>query len=229
MSETDSFIDEVTEEVRRDKLFALFRKYGWIPITLVILLVAGTAWNEWQKAQAEAAAQKFGDAVFSAVGKPTAKDQAAALARIQTDGAETRVFLDFVKAAANAEASDPEAALALLDKVAASPKVPEIYRQLARLKAVVLRGKTQDATKRLAILDKLATPGSPFRAVALEQKALVLHETGDNKAAIAVLRTILDEPGTTQALLQRAQQLIVAMGGTLQHSGGAASGATTNG
>ena len=30
MSNPDSFIEEVTEEVRRDKLFALFRKYGWI-------------------------------------------------------------------------------------------------------------------------------------------------------------------------------------------------------
>ena len=29
MSDTDSFIDEVTEEVRRDALFAQFRRYGW--------------------------------------------------------------------------------------------------------------------------------------------------------------------------------------------------------
>ena len=44
MSETDSFIDEVTEEVRRDKLFALFRKYGWIGIAAVLLIVGGAAW-----------------------------------------------------------------------------------------------------------------------------------------------------------------------------------------
>ena len=41
MSDTDSFIDEVSEEVRRDRLFVLMRKWGWIPILLVVLLVGG--------------------------------------------------------------------------------------------------------------------------------------------------------------------------------------------
>ena len=36
MSGTDSFIEEVSEEVRRDKLFAKMRKYGWIAVLLVL-------------------------------------------------------------------------------------------------------------------------------------------------------------------------------------------------
>ncbi|MFD1808819.1 hypothetical protein ACFSHQ_13850 [Gemmobacter lanyuensis] len=39
MSNPESFIDEVTEEVRRDKLFATFRKYGWIGILAVLGIV----------------------------------------------------------------------------------------------------------------------------------------------------------------------------------------------
>ena len=39
MSDTDSFIDEVTEEVKRDRLFATMRKYGWIAVLIVLLLV----------------------------------------------------------------------------------------------------------------------------------------------------------------------------------------------
>ena len=49
MSTPDSFIEEVTEEVRRDRLFRLFRKYGWIGIVLVVAVVAGTGFNEWRK------------------------------------------------------------------------------------------------------------------------------------------------------------------------------------
>ena len=56
MSETDSFIEEVTEEVRRDRLFALFRRYGWIVLVLIVLVVGGAAWNEYRKAQDRAAA-----------------------------------------------------------------------------------------------------------------------------------------------------------------------------
>ena len=67
MSETDSFIDEVTEEVRRDRLFAIFRKYGWIGILTIVVIVGGASWTEWKKAKAEAAAQSFGDALVAAM------------------------------------------------------------------------------------------------------------------------------------------------------------------
>ena len=67
MSNNESFIDEVNEEVQRDRLFQLMRKYGWIGVVLVILLVGGTAFNEYRKAQARAAAQSLGDAMLAAI------------------------------------------------------------------------------------------------------------------------------------------------------------------
>ena len=51
MSDSDSFIDEVTEEVRRDRLFGYFRRYGWIAAVVIVVVVGGAAWNEYQKAQ----------------------------------------------------------------------------------------------------------------------------------------------------------------------------------
>ena len=51
MSDTDSFIDEVNEEVRRDRMFNLFRRDGWIAVAAVLLLVGGAAWNEWRASQ----------------------------------------------------------------------------------------------------------------------------------------------------------------------------------
>ena len=52
MSNTDSFIEEVTDEVRRDKLYAALRKYGWIGILAVAAIVGGAAYSEYNKAQA---------------------------------------------------------------------------------------------------------------------------------------------------------------------------------
>ena len=86
MSETDSFIDEVTEEVRRDRLFAMFRKYGWIGILGVLLIVGGAAWNEWQKARAEAAAQSFGDKVAAAMANNEPAARETALTGIEAGG-----------------------------------------------------------------------------------------------------------------------------------------------
>ena len=65
MSETDSFIAEVTEDVRRDRLFGLFRRFGWIPAALIVIIVSGTAYNEWSKSKADKLAQVRGDASVS--------------------------------------------------------------------------------------------------------------------------------------------------------------------
>jgi len=67
MSDTNSFIDEVTEEVRRDRLFGYFRRYGWIPAVIIVALVGGTAYNEWSKAQLSQVAQARGDALLDAL------------------------------------------------------------------------------------------------------------------------------------------------------------------
>ncbi|NQW14412.1 MAG: hypothetical protein HQ479_09150, partial [Rhodobacter sp.] len=68
------------------------------------------------------------------------------------------------------------------------------------------------------VLDKLATPGNPFRALAMEQKALALYEFGETDAALGLLLAILEEPEVSQGLLERSQQLIVALGGTVPQS-----------
>ena len=79
MSNPDSFIEEVTEEVRRDRLFGLFRKYGWIGVLLVAGIVGGAAWNEWSKAREAARSQAFGDALIDALDQGTPEERRAAL------------------------------------------------------------------------------------------------------------------------------------------------------
>ncbi len=214
MSESDSFIEEVTEEVRRDKLFAFFRKYGWIAILAVVVLVGGAAINEWQKASQRAAAQALGDAVLAAMAQPDAAARADALGAIGAGDDDTRVFLGLLEASER-NAGDREAALGILDRISGDGATPAIYRDLAALKAVIIRGSDMNRDDRLAALGALSKAGSPFRAAALEQTALAYIDFGNNDQAIDVLLSILDEPDATQGLLQRAQQLIVALGGTL--------------
>ncbi len=69
-SNPDSFIEEVTEAVRRDRLFTFFRRYGWIGVVAIVGIVALSAWTEWTKRRDEARAQAFGDAVVAAMESP---------------------------------------------------------------------------------------------------------------------------------------------------------------
>ena len=210
MSETDSFINEVTEEVRRDRLFGLLKRYGWIAVLAVILLVGGAAWTEYSAARDRAAAQATGDALLAALANSDAEARAAALAEVPQGGASAAVGL-LITAAAQEEAGDPAAATATLDAVAADQDVPAIYRDLAAFKAAMLDAGTDPAARR-ARLEALATPGQPFALLAQEQLALVDLAAGDRDAATAQLTAIAQDAGATQALRDRVQTLMVALG-----------------
>ena len=86
MSNTDSFIDEVSEEVRRDRLFSILRRYGWIAILAVVLLVAAAGYVEWRRSAAQAEAQAFGDAIVTALDAETPEARRAALLEIDAEG-----------------------------------------------------------------------------------------------------------------------------------------------
>lgn len=211
MSNSDSFIDEVTEAVRRDRLFAVFRRYGWIGVVLALLIVGGAAFSEWQKAQRAATARAFGDALLAAVETPDAATRTAALAAVVPTG--QNVIVQQLLIAANAvEQKDKPAALAALSAIATDASLPQSYRDLATLKLVLLAGADMPAADRIAKLQDVATAGRPFRPLALEQVAMVEIETGDTDAAVGHLRAVLQEPMVSQALQTRVSQVMVALG-----------------
>ncbi len=220
MANQDSFISEVSEEVRRDKLFALLRRYGWIAILLVIVLVGGTTFYEWRKAQARAAAEATGDAVLAALSEDTPEARAEALAAVDAGGDTTRrAVLSLLQAGAAVEADDQAGAIATLDALAADGDVPSLYRDLATLKALMLGAESLAPEERIARLQSLSRAGNPFRLLALEQRALAEIELGNSEAAIDLLTGILADAEVTQDLRRRVAQLIVALGGTVPQQG----------
>lgn len=140
MSDTDSFIDEVNDEVRRDRFYLLLKRYGWIAILAVVLLVGGAAWNEYQKAQNRARAQALGDAIFAALAGSDAGGRVEALAAVKTDNPRSVAMLAFLKAAEQSEAGDKTAAIDTLNSLGANGDVPAIYREIAQFKALTLQG-----------------------------------------------------------------------------------------
>ncbi|MCV2881540.1 hypothetical protein [Actibacterium sp. XHP0104] len=210
MHHPDSFIDEVTEEVRRDKLFATFRKYGWIGLVAVVAIVGGASWIEYQKASDRAAAQDLGDTLVAAMAQDDAAARVAAL-----DGAGAAGDAGAIAALLAAGESDGAEAAARYQAVAENMALPDSYRQLATIRMVVAQGADAPAATRRAALEPLAAPGQPFRPIVLEQLALIATEEGDTDTAIAHLREAIAASDATAGLRQRASQLIVALGGSL--------------
>ncbi len=212
MSNPDSFIEEVTEEVRRDRLFGLFRKYGWIGGVLVVALVGGAAWTEWSKARGEARAEAFGDAIIDALDQGTPEERRAALAAIPTNG-EQAALLQLILA------SDPEedraATLAALDKVAADATLSAGYRDLAVLRRVLVAGAEAPLADRRTALQGIAVPGRPYRTLAEELLAYLLVEEGKIDEAITAMTTLMQDQEASGAMRARVGQMVTALGGTL--------------
>jgi hypothetical protein len=212
VSTPDSFIEEVTEEVRRDKLFALFRKYGWIAGVLVLGLVGGTIWTEWSASREEARAEAFGDALLDALDHGAPAERRAALAAIPTDGAQTGLLQLII-------ASDPDedraATLAALEKVAADASLPAVYRDLAVLRRVLVAGTDLPLAERRTALQSIAAPGLPYRPLAQELLAYLLVEEGKTDEAIAAMTTLMQDQEATGALRARLGQMVTALGGTV--------------
>lgn len=210
MSNPESFIDEVTEEVRRDKLFGYFRRFGWIGIVAVLLIVGGAAYREYQIAAKLAESKAFGDAVLDALDQDDAAARSTALAAVQAPG-QRQALLNLL------QSTDPEtdkaATLAALTAVADDATLPASYRDLAVLRRVIVAGTDLPAADRRALLDPIAAPGRPYRPLALEQLALLSVETGDTAAAITALEALRQDQEATPGLRRRVEQVIVALGG----------------
>jgi hypothetical protein len=210
VSNNESFIDEVTEEVRKDRLYGYARRYGWIAGVLVLGIVGGTAWREYSNAQTRASAEAFGDSILDALDLGAPEDRAAALAAIPAGGEQAAV-LGLMRA--SDPTTDRAAALAALDGVAAIPDLRPKYRDLAILRRAIIGGTTVPLADRRAALEGIAAPGAPYRTLAQEQLALLLVEEGRTDDAITAYLALRQDQEATQGLRARVDQMIVALGG----------------
>jgi hypothetical protein len=213
----ESFIKEVTEEVRRERLFGYLRRYGWIGIVLVLALVGGAAWNELRNASARAEAEARGDAILRALDADSPQARASGIAAIEAEG-DAAAIMALMAASQATDAETSGAALDRLDAIAADMTLAPAYRDLARFKAILLRGTEIAPADRIGQLEQLTIPGAPYRPLALEAMAYAHVENGETDKALAILTDLIADSEVTQGLRQRASQLIVALGGTLDAS-----------
>ncbi|MDE4139592.1 MULTISPECIES: hypothetical protein [Rhodobacterales] len=213
MSDTDSFIEEVTEEVRRDRLFLMLKRYGWIGGLAVVVIVGGAAYREYSKAQELAAAQALGDGMIAALAADEPADRAEALAQVAAGSETGAAVAKMMRAGALAEAEDTETAVAVLSEVATDGELPLVYRHIASFKALALQAETLSLEERRLQYEALAQPGAPLSLLASEQLALLDIEAGETEAAIERLQAITADATVSRDLQDRATQVIVALGG----------------
>ncbi|XXK29704.1 hypothetical protein ACMAY7_09335 [Rhodobacteraceae bacterium nBUS_24] len=218
MSETDSFIEEVTEEVRRDRLFGLMRRYGWIAVLAVLLIVGGAAYREYSRAAEQAAARALGDALLAALDNEDVDARAAALGQIQAGSGEAAAIVAILQAGILVQEGKGADVLPLLQPIVNNQDIKQDYRDLAHFKQLLHADGALDAAQRREGFQILAEPGKPLRVLAEEQLALLELQAGEQDAAIVRLKALLEDADLTQNLQQRTRQLLIALGQDMTNS-----------
>lgn len=214
---SDEFIREVNEDLQRDRLASLWRRYGAAVIVAAVALVLGTAasvgWRSWQESRRGAEADRFGQAVQGLESDPrAAADRLAAFAG--EAGTGYGAIAKLREAEARAAAKDDPGAVAALQALAANGGADPLLRDLGAILAATreLDGGGDPAALK-ARLEPLAAAGQPFRFTARELLAVLALKTGDAEGARRALAELRRESGLPETQERRVGELLATLGG----------------
>ena len=193
----DNIFQEIDEELRSDRMRALWRRFGPYVIGAAVAVVALVAVNEgWSWYHANNAAQSS-DELYAAFELIDGGDLPAAqsqLDKLIADGSGSYpVLAQFRKAGVMAKEGAVADAVAAYDDMANTQTNPRL-RELALVLGATLmvdEGTLADVESRVG---SIATEGSPLRNAARETLGLAQYKAGDFAAAQASFEAVVNDP-----------------------------------
>ncbi len=211
MTDNTAFFREVDEDVRREQLERLWKKYGRVIVGVAILAIVGTGvftvMRNQQNARFETATSQVAEVLQSI--KPDNHDEIRTrLAEITPNLPEGQAAIARLYSASLAASSGKrDDALNELAALSSDNRVAPLYRDLAKLNSIQLRLDTDDAAKLRAELEPLMASGQPWRFSARESAALLAIKTGDKAAARDLYQQLKDDADTPTSIRDRASKL----------------------
>jgi hypothetical protein len=207
---------EVDEELRRDRLEQLWKRYGSWVIAAAVLLVVGTAavtfWRQYQQQQRAAEGVRYAEALSLAEGGKT-REAIAALGELGSGASEGHGLLArFQLAALEAQSGSKADAVAAWQAIADDGAVDRLYRELATVLGALAGVGEGEPAPIIARLQPIATGDGPWRPSALEVTALAQLKAGDKAAALDTYKRLADDLAAPAALRARAAEMVQALG-----------------
>lgn len=214
----DNFIQELEDDLRRDRHMALWNKYGRYVVAVALVIVIGAAamvaWRHYRTGERTKDSLAYNAALLLAnQGQGVASDAALpalrAIAPSSSDSYATLARLQ--EAALLTRAGKTEEAVAVYDALSGNRDVDPLFRDLAVLLRVLVTFDKEDPE---ALGSRLAplTQSSAWRYTALELTALLAQRSGDTAKARDIYATLADDPNTPRQLRGRAAEMLAGLG-----------------
>jgi hypothetical protein len=208
MTEHNLF-DEVREDLERQKLQALWNRYGVWLIVAALAVVIGTggttSYNSWKANKDQALTAEL-------LAATQTKDHVKSLELLQKfadahAGSQLAVLGSLQAGALAADQNDKAKAIQIFDAVAADTRNDTVFRQLGDLFSVQLQMDNGDPASLSARLQPLTADRATWRFSALEAQGYLALRAGDNAKAKQIFTDLSQNASTPQSMSARAADI----------------------
>ena len=216
MANPESFLEEVAEEVRRDRLFKFFKRNGWIIAFVVLATICATIAYEWRKNSEISRAKSNGDLLTLALEK-SQKGNLEKLIDLLSDNspylrpssdlmAVTKLY--YAELLYNTD-NDSSESMSVLKEIFSNESVSTTLRQLAKIKYLLLF--SGDNKVKQDLIDELASPDNHYRFLAQEHKVQTYLASGMSDEANRQIDILLNDLEVSEQQKRRLMDLKLAI------------------
>ena len=205
MVESESFIKEVSEEVKRDRLFKALNKFKWPLFALIVLLVGAVGGYEYYKFDKKSRAQKNGEFLISAI--ESLKENGQTVTE-KIDNKFTSVLIKLNEAKYFEEKGDMKSASAAYNHIISKYGENKFFNHYSKFQLYLMDpAKSLSDVKKIKILDELSAPDGPLKLLALEQKLYLYVKINDLENIKLQVDLILSDQGITPEQVTRIKDV----------------------
>ena len=205
MVESESFIKEVSEEVKRDNLFKILNKFKWPLFALIILLIGAVGGYEYYKVSKKARAQKNGEFLVSAI--ENLKNNGQTITD-EMDNKFLSVFIKLNEAKYFEEKGDIKSATAAYEYIISKHGENKFFNHYSKFQVYLMNpAESLSDKKKIEVLDKLSVPDGPLKLLALEQKLYLYVKISDLENIKSHVKLILTDQSVTPEQVSRIKEI----------------------
>jgi hypothetical protein len=213
---SDTFVREVDENLRRDQIRDLFKRYGsWLIAALVLFLVASGGyiwWLQHRQNVSEAHVEQLAE-IYKDVGSGNVAQAPKQLDELSKSGSKAvRASAQFTRAALAIQQGDLKLATAKYREIAGDGSLPQAYRDAALIRQTALEFDQLQPTVVISRLEPLARPGNAWFGTAGEMTALALIKQGKKQEAGRLFVAIARDKDAPESVRARAIQIAGSLG-----------------
>ena len=211
--EHDPLLREIDEELKQERLFKLWKNYGYYAIAGAAAFVIGIAaikgWQSYSLKIRMEQGEIFAAAQESAI-KKHSDDALVALQTLARDASQGYAMLArFRTAALMGEKGDTSAAVNIFSSLANDDSIDQVYQELAVvLGALQELNNTEGSSKLIERAKSLAQSEGVWRHNAREIEALAALANGKNTVANGIFKELSNTAGIPQGIRARALEML---------------------